>query len=365
MADKLLPRGIYTSPNGKGLRVKIFKRGKLIFDKTWPGNPESRVFVAQVKAKREELLSRLRLGISLHDDEDGIPGAHIFNEAAQEYLDSHDIKPSVRANYKNDLNLYWIPAFNGMLCHEITEKRIKTVLNAKKSGWKAKKNALTPLRGVLDFAGVDPNPALKVKVKPGQKKPIQRYTPKERDKVLERLEGPAKVYFAIAFGCGLRPPSEILALTWDRWDGEYLTVDRGIVRGKLEESTKTYHRRRVYVPPWVRPLINGLPSRFAGEWLFPSQRGGHLGDAETFLKRWAEAHKKAKVPRRNQYTCRHTRAAELLSSGSSRYAEMAAQLGHSLQMFLNIYSELIEEYAPKDNSIFDGVPLKTGAESNK
>lgn len=29
-------------------------------------------------------------------------------------------------------------------------------------------------------------------------------------------------------------------------------------------------------------------------------------------------------------------------------------MGHSLEMFLNVYSELIDEYSSKDNSIIEG-----------
>ena len=58
---------------------------------------------------------------------------------------------------------------------------------------------------------------------------------------------------------------------------------------------------------------------------------------------WREAHKRAGLAYRVPYTCRHTRAAELLSQGANP-AEAANQLGHSTDMFLKRYSEFIEEY---------------------
>lgn len=355
MGKRIWPPGIY--PSGKGLRIKIFKGSKCIYSETIEGDAHSKAFIRSVAKRRDYLESRKRLGLPFSGEETD-SNAAIFAEAAQEYLHLlGDRKASVRQEYLNGLNYYWMPVFKNMLCHEITEAQIKTVLASHAIGWKTKRNALTPLRGVLDHAKVNPNPAKAVQPKKGQKKPINRYTPDEREKLLTKLSGDAKVYFSVLFGCGLRP-SEAMALTWDRWDGEYLLIDRGVVRGRIDDSTKTHKARKVYVPTWVRPLLNSMASRFAGGFVFVNQRGGHFTAPETYNKRWAEAHKKARIPYRNPYTCRHTRAAEMLSGGSSRYAEMAAQMGHSLEMFLNIYSELIDEYSSKDNSIFEGFVSK-------
>jgi len=55
------------------------------------------------------------------------------------------------------------------------------------------------------------------------------------------------------------------------------------------------------------------------------------------------------------YCCRHTRAAELLSKGVMP-ARAAKELGHSVEMFLNVYSEFIEEYSDEDVSLLEGTP---------
>lgn len=144
-----------------------------------------------------------------------------------------------------------------------------------------------------------PNPAKAVQPKKGQRREVVGYAPDKRSKLLSKLDGDAKIYFSVLFGCGLRP-SEALALIWDRWDGEYLLIDRGMVGGRREDSTKTHKARKVYVPSWVRPLLNGMPSRFSGEFIFVNQRGSHYTAPETFNKRWTEAHKKARIPYRNR-----------------------------------------------------------------
>lgn len=350
MGERIWPAGI--SPSGKGLRIRIHQGGKCVYSETLQGDAHSKAFIKSVTVRRDYLKSRLKLGLPLFTGDESAT-SRFFSEAAQEYLELIVCSERHRKNCLNSLNYYWMPEFASSMLHEITETMIRKALKKHNVSWKTQRNALTPLIGVFEHAKVSPNPA-RIAIKKGQRRAIERYSPLEREAILNKLEGPAKAYFAIAFGCGLRPPSEIIALTWDRWDGETLTVDRVIVRGQLRESTKTNVARRVYVPTWVRPYINGLASRFKGEWLFPAQHGGHLSDAETFSKRWTEAHLKANVKYRNPYTCRHTRAAELLSSGSSRYAEMAAQMGHSLQMFLDIYSEFIAEYSDNDMGLFEG-----------
>lgn len=364
MDSKSWPTNI--GPSGRGLRIRLWKGGKCIYSETLPGDPNNKTHLRAAVKRRDELQSRINLGLPLFESE--VTKNKLFAEAAQEWLNIIEVKRVTRMTYVGELNRYWLPRFGNWMCHEIKEKDVKIAIAELDIHWKAKKNCLTPLRGVLDYAEVSPNPALAVTVKRGQKKKIERYTPDERDLLLSRLKGDCKVYFAIAFGTGMRP-SEILALTWDRWDGERFYVDRGIVRGRVEESTKTNQARYVYVPTWVRPLVNSLTSRFKGSWLFINQRKSYFTAPETFNKRWKEAHdhldRNQRIPYRHPYTCRHTRAAELLSSGSSRYAEMAAQLGHGLDMFLNIYSEFIDEYASSDTSIFEGISVGDRQKTDK
>jgi integrase len=159
-------------------------------------------------------------------------------------------------------------------------------------------------------------------------------------------------YFSLLFATGLRP-GEALGLTWPDYDGEELTVSKQITRRRLEASTKTSTRRRVYVPQWARPAINALPSRFKGGHLFVNTHGKPYLDTDVFNEAWRRAHKRARVPYRIPYTCRHTRAAELLSAGIDP-ADAARQLGHSTEMFLRTYSEFIEDYArDKERARFD------------
>lgn len=350
MGERLWPPGI--DPSGAGLRIRIYRGGKTVYQETLPGDPYSKSHIAAAKRRREELNSRKKLGLPLHQGDEGAT-VQLFAEAAQDYMNMLDAKESSHMVYENMLNTYWMPELGRDIVQEITEKQIKQILAGLKLAGKTKRNILIPLRGTFDVAGVKPNPAAGIKPKLGPKKPKQRYKPAERDKLLSVMQGQAQAYFAMFFGAGMRP-CELWALTWDGWDGETWLVDKIVDRSrKVRTGTKTNEYRRVYIPKWVRPYVTNLPTRFHGGFVFVNSIGGHYKSAKVFNLDWQKAHKKAKLPLREPYTCRHTRAAELLSTGIDP-ARAANQLGHSLEMFLRIYSEFIEEFCGKDNAELEG-----------
>jgi len=234
----------------------------------------------------------------------------------------------------------------------VTAADIKKALSAVPVTSKTKRNILIPLQGVLSYAEINPNPAYGLRLKRHQRPPVSRYSPEERAALIGRLEGQAQAYFALLFATGLRP-GEALGLLWSDWDGEELSVSKQITRRKREASTKTSVRRKVFVPTWARVYINALGSRFAGGPVFINTKGKAYLDTDVFNETWRKAHTKERIPYRIPYTCRHTRAAELLSAGIDP-ADCARQLGHSTEMFLRTYSEWIEAYSAKrDRKRFD------------
>jgi integrase len=275
-------------------------------------------------------------------------------QAAQDYMNTLEAKRTTHISYENILNQYWMPTIGDWPAKEVTTNKLKDVLAALTVSSKTKKNILIPIKGVLDHAGIRPNPASGITFKKQQKPIVERYTPEQRDKLLNALQGQCKLYFAILFGCGLRP-GEALALQWSDYDGSELNISKQITKRRLEPSTKTNIRRAVYAPSWVRSLLNEHPTRFEGEYIFVNTKGGPYLDTDVFNAQWKAAHKKARAPYRIPYTCRHTRAAELLSTGIGP-ADAAKQMGHSVEMFLRIYSEYIEEFSKdQDRSRFEGM----------
>lgn len=372
------PTGI--KPRGRGLEITIWgKGGKRIYSKILPGDPHKKSNIAAAVKHRKELMARKHLGIRITEDD---RGQEDLADVAQRWIESLQIEPMGIKHYAKYLNLYWLPAFGDWPVTEITQADIKELLSRMDVKIKTQKNRLEPLRGVLDHAGVHPNPARGIRwpraQTEAQKEPVYRYLPKERDKLIAALDkltdkyasiaqdkptranktkahwfAQAKLYFPLLLAIGVRP-GEALGLDWWDYDGEFVNVETQRSHSVEKEHTKTGRRRKVYVPQWIRPRLDAHPTQFREGAIFLGFNGESLKYTKKLNEAWAEAHRKARVRYRDPYTCRHTRAAELLSRGVTP-AEAASQLGHSVQMFLDTYSEFIDEYADRrDMSQFEG-----------
>jgi len=329
---------------GRGVRIRIYWRGQT-YTETDQGSGDSAHIKRCIK-RRDWLLSRLKVGLPIVEGDE-----RLLSVIASAYFDSLDVKASTLRSYQNLWKQHWRPAFGTRSPASITIAMIRERFAGMDVSIKTKKNALIVLSGILRHADVNPNPCSLVRFKRSQKAPIQRYTPKEFSRVLGKLGGEAHVYFALLRATGLRP-GEALALEWSDYDGEHIDVSKQVVRGRLVETTKTSVRRKVYVPQWVRPIIDGHVTRFAGGPIFVNTEGNRHCDSGDLNAAWRKAHTRARVPYRIPYVLRHTRAAELLSLGAS--APLAAkQLGHSVQMFLNTYSEYMEAYSVEDIRALD------------
>lgn len=371
MVERRRPKGI--EPHGKGIRIRIQHKGKK-YQKTIHGNYYSKSDLAAAEQERNRLKSRLALGLPIDEHEDS--EFTLFAEDAQQYLNNHDTDYSTAIEYEKALNRYWLPTLGNRISQDIPTKEIKALLATFDISRKTKRNILVPLRGVFDHAEVKPNPA-DIKIKPPAKTKIHRYRPKESQAVMEAIEKRndvfANCYFALLLGGGLRPGGEPLGLQWPDWDGARFHIQRTIVRGQIKSTTKNHEERYVYIPKWVRPYINALPSRFSSAWLFPhpkpKKKGAdtHLYDARDYNSIFREIFNDKtikhdlKLSWQRPYVLRHTRAAELLSTGVEP-VRAAQQLGHSLEMFYRIYSELIEEFRRDNDEDLEGFDRKTAPE---
>ncbi|MDP1931868.1 MAG: tyrosine-type recombinase/integrase [Gammaproteobacteria bacterium] len=358
MDKRVWPTGV--GPSGRGIRIKIWKEGRLFHSETIPGDPYKPADLAAAVRRREWLESRKRLGLALHE-EDNTATTELFSEVAQEYLNTLDVKRSTAEDYLRTLNSYWLPVFGNCIKTEISTRMIKRELSKAKVSAKTKKNILIPLKGVFDHGEVAPNPVnktiLKAALKKHQKPKIERYSLDERKALIEGLEGEAQVYFAVLFGCGLRP-GENLGLKWSDFNGTHLEITKQITRRRFEPTTKTSYERKVFVPTWVRPFLNNHVTRFKNTYIYLNTVGTPHLDTDRFNEKWTALHERLKFKYRKPYTCRHTRAAELLSTGVDP-ADAAKEMGHSLEMFFRIYAEWIAEYAnKKDDSRLEGATDK-------
>lgn len=358
------PPGI--DAHGAGLRIRLFRGAKCVYQETIKCDPLSQSSIAAAGQRRKWLKARLDLGLPLEAN-----AAHsaIFEDVAQGYLNTLDAKHSTHISYENIINHYWVPVFAGWPAHEITTRGIKDHLATLSIAKKTKKNILIPLRGLLDYGEVNPNPChgITFRRRKQESGSPDSYDLKQRNKLLEKIErlpapdwfaGQPIAYFALLFGCGLRPCGEPLALLWTDYDGTWLDVSKQITKRRLQPYTKTDMARRVFVPSWVRPFLDTLPSRFGGKYLFTNSHGGPHLDSDHFNALWQTAHTKARIPYQEPYACRHTRASELLSTGVHP-ADAARQLGHSIEMFMRTYAEWVEQFAGElDPSRFEGVTVR-------
>jgi integrase len=272
-----------------------------------------------------------------------------FDEVAQEWLDRLKVKSSTRRSYRDALNLYWA-GLGGRYLSTITARQLIALDDS--IAWPSEKtrfNSLIPLRQLFKYAFsrgyLENNPAAGLIGKRAAGKPRpDPYTREERDQLLSWLEqhadnGFVYVYFHLAFYTGMRT-GELLALTWEDFTGTALLVNKACVRYEIT-TTKTGEARRVVLLPETIRLLKSLPRPLRGGaivrngWGLPYKKGYHLN------KVLAAAHEATGVRRRTgPYPWRHTYASIALSSGV-RPALIAAQLGHSVQILMDVYAEYI------------------------
>lgn len=345
----------YISDNNGKPRIRIKKHR---IDETLEVSIYTKSGLKQATERRDWLLSRIRLDLPIR--EEGTTNT-LFGDLAQDWESSLDVEFSTAQNYVRILNDWWMPEFSNHIASEITTAQIKKRLHSRSVKARTKKKVLSVIKLVLDFGDVIPNPA-HFKVNQRDPKPkIERYRPWERDALLSMLDGQNQLYFAIMFAMGTRPSGEPLGLKWSDYDGKRWRVHQQVVRRQLKPSTKTVEDRFVEVQHWLKPLLLKSPTREKKGFVFLNSLGRHYCDADTFNLAWREAHERWNVRNpdrpiryRDAYTCRHTRAAELLSLGVEP-AEAAKQLGHTYDMFVNTYSEFIEEYCKEaDPERFQG-----------
>ena len=295
-----------------------------------------------------------------------------FSEAAERYRKIYTSKldGASLSDYDKHLKAHWIPHFGDWLMCDISDEDVlEYFVDLEDVGrvysTKTKKNYCQSLSNVFRTMKLD-NPVAGLwggkSRMANERTKRSRYLPEEVDALLAACDrnGRAgfniKLYFTLAISCGLRP-QELIALKWSDFDGETLTIQRCLSNYEIKETTKTGRSRRVFVPTWARSELINAPSRFGKNWIFPNTQNNNLVKPEVFNEEWARIHAELKIPygkssNRTPYTCRHTRATELLTNGVPP-AKGAEQLGNSVQVFLATYAEWIEEYSGLDNALLE------------
>ncbi|MEM1411631.1 MAG: site-specific integrase [Pseudomonadota bacterium] len=264
----------------------------------------------------------------------------LFKTLAQERLDSANLTPASRRTAKSRLNNYW-SGLGGRYVDEITYRDIAQVMaGTNHLAPKTRRHILSEGHKVLEVARrsgfIDTNPASQFDEIRGDSGEVDPFTMRERDALLAKLSGNAKLFYLIRFYCGLRP-GEVLGLTWSDYDGKQFHVHQQTVEGAHRDTTKTHKPRLVHVHPKVRDALSLWPTRFQRGHILITKDGEPYRRPESLAESLNLAMKKAEVRYRSPYNARHTCATMMLEAGMEP-AYCAGQLGHSIEMFLRIYA---------------------------
>jgi integrase len=184
--------------------------------------------------------------------------------------------------------------------------------------------------------------------------PTKHYTLEEAEDIVTALVEHVDCQLIMALGCflGLRP-NEILGLKWEDFDGEILSIRRGVVRGvagplKTRESMADIPLvdQRVIVP---LELWRKSKTRTPSEWVFANDQGKHLHDFGNIISRKIRpAVKKAKLEWKGLYSGRRGACTALVEATGGNYAVAQALLRHkSMKTTLDVYKKAITPEAFK------------------
>ena len=329
------PTGV--RPRGNHIRISFQYQGRRYYEKI--EKKPNATNIAYAARLRQQRLDRIRLGLDIEQQK-----APTFFEMANNYLEGLDLAYSTTMSYRNALNRFWIPALAKIPITAIQFRDLKRLDNKIKwASGKTRKNALIPLRQVfalaVDELYIDHNPAINFRNTKHQKPAINPFTSQEKTTILNYLTGQTKVFFTLAFETGART-SELLGLTWSDYKGDCLSITKSIVRRRLKPTTKTNRVREVLLTQAARQALNGHTTRFKRQHIFLNSEDGPCLDADHFNREWKVALLATGIEYRIAYNCRHMYASLALTAGVNP-AFIANQLGHGLDMTLNIYGKYI------------------------
>lgn len=295
-----------------------------------------------------------------------------FGEYAQLWLDSRQVVKNTRDNYKRVLNSYWMPKLATELMTDIRSLTIRSIV--KDINWPSptdRRFALNTLSGIMRAAIADElitsNPVAAIPRGKIQRAEPDPFPLDEAEQIItwlyQNLSGPTRIYAAyyeFAFFTGMRP-CEILGLARDMTYIELrkARVRRVMVDGEIHERVKTKYARDVLLNERALHALERAAEiqGTGGAYVFrPADGRGEFIASENTPKAYLDkAIEALGVRRRRQYATRHTYATACLMAGMTPMF-VAKQLGHSLQVLLEIYARWIES----EGDFLELDKLKTG-----
>lgn len=265
------------------------------------------------------------------------------------------LKPKTRLMYAGLRDRYILPTLGNFELRRLTPatiQRLQADLVAEGVGQETIRKTLALLQGILERAvewgRIQVNPARVVRKPPqGRRRNVRALPPEIVEEIRGNVRKRDATLISVLAYAGLRP-GEALALTWSDIRGTTIVVDKALSLGEVQD-TKTGRIRAVRM---LRPLAADLKAwRMAcgrpadTEPVFPMKDGRFWTD--TAYRNWrsrvfAPATKAVGLENARPYDLRHSLASLLFAEGMNP-AEIAEQMGHSIQTLLTTYVSVIEE----------------------
>ena len=264
------------------------------------------------------------------------------------------VRASTAKRYRELLAHQLLPTFGGLVLSAITLSGVESFrAHALERGLAPKtvNHATALLKQLLDAAvdwGYLPASSIaKLKKLRVPRPSLALWTPREIRRFLLVAPEPWRSVFIVAVFTGLRP-GEIQAMRWTEQNWPDFAANKIHVTASYEARSKVLGApktdrsvRDVDMVPIVRQVLEALPSRAAGAWVFPAASGAML--PRTNMRRaWEKTIAEAKVRPISLYTARHTFASLLIAAGKNPLY-VSRQMGHHSPGFtLTVYGHLMD-----------------------
>lgn len=266
------------------------------------------------------------------------------------WLDTQRIEASTRAGYESAIK-FWKGHLGDKALRALKRSEILSAVASRPDlSGKTLNNYADVLHAALDLAVLDgcltTSPAKDMPRAKYTKPTPDPFTLDERDLIIAHMRKtypePVANMVEFWFFTGLRT-SELAGLRWGSIDLRKGTalVHEATVRGVEKTTTKTGVERTVRLDNAMPALLRQKAHTFlAGDHVFLDARYGTPWTDERAFRRsyWTPALKKLGIRYRRPYNCRHTRATEMLMADMN-HSFCAGQLGHSVQIFQDVYSK--------------------------
>ncbi len=265
------------------------------------------------------------------------------------------VRASTAKRYKELVKHQLLPAFGDRLLSSITAAAVEVfVAEAAQPGRLAPKtinHALALLKQMLaaavDWGYLAASPLGKVRKLRVPRRPLLIWTPAELRRFLFSAPEAWRPVFIVAVFTGLRP-GEIQAMRWTEQNWPDFVANKIRVttsyeaRSKVLGAPKTDRSvRDVDMVPTVRAVLETLPTRASGGWVFP-RADGAMFSRDMMRDAWVRTISVSGVRPIRPYDLRHTFASLLIAAGKNPLY-IARQLGHySAGFTLDTYGHLMD-----------------------